>query len=152
MDKSQESDDTHNSVGIISTKNNANNSTLGGYKTHRSNFTIDGNKITLSEEEKIDHDPYEPEFRNRVITINEQQIIEIDQLTSKSQLLSPAFHFAEKTPLLQEKTDSSTVIEILLFQAGCSGSFCSDVIVITVTIAAAKTHIDYTIKDEYRGE
>ncbi len=122
------------------------------YKKNLYNYTIDGNKVILYEEEKIDHAPYEPLFRNRKIMVNDKTVIHIEQLHSKSELLSPAFHFSIDKPSLVKKTGSTSVIEVLLFQAECSGSFCSDCVIITITLSSDKKSVHYTVTDDYRGE
>ena len=110
--------------------------------------TINGNKITLISVREESSSAFEPRYRNQRILINNSFLINVDSLCQlKSDLFNPSFNFYSSSVkvIKQKKRKQYTHIKIFLGQEGCSGDFCSDLIVTDIIIERQK--ITFSIYD-----
>lgn len=116
-----------------------------------SNFKIDNERqLVLKQKRKIGTGNYEPFYKDRVILFNKKDSLLLDHIIDTTELFSPAFSFFESNVKVLDDTPKSTLIEILLGQAQCSGDFCHDFIVVELLINKKNSRLSYTLHSEFR--
>ena len=116
-----------------------------------SSFKIDNERqLVLKQKRKIGKGNYEPFYKDRVILFNEKDSLLLDHIIDTTVLFSPAFSFFESNAKVLNDNPKSTLIEILLGQAQCSGDFCHDFIVVELLINKQNNRLSYTISSDYR--